>query len=1077
MILIDFIILNWFILSNPKEFMDGLKSESASGLRAYEAGKGLSKGTFKEFFSEEELKRKFGEENTKEYLKDLRNTKDSNYIKTIEDFRLKKSQSKQINNEDLQIRESILTDNKGNLIGIKNNNIDIKTKTESFKKSNDKVITNEYFKQNVSNELPYRFSDNINKSYVDSAKDNITMLLDTDVRGYDFSLKEGTSSVLLNDKNNNITKEDISRISNMLVDYDVMERSDSGINITKKVGNDTYTLGLELDNNEQRIIVSDYRKVRGNNTNPMLPLKNKNSSVINIEEDIQRGYNNTKEPALNEYTKGETENERIQETLPGRRNDSRTSERIFERNKQQERLGYDGRGTSQQSSSRRNNKRREYKGSESLRESFLLRQSSKNGKEIRRIVENAKENNPMGCCVDVHSAEEYDTYKNFVLPDNMGNVSVKPDGDIVSVAKSSNSKIKGALQIFMNTAIENGGIKLDCYGKLAKYYAPYGFEAVARVEFNEEYAPGDWNYELLGKPYVYVMRYNPNIDTKNQDLESVRTFNKDQYDEAIAYRDSLIDNETPKDGVFFDNKNTEETETVKLLKQMQKQMQQMQRQTQSQMQQMQGQMQRLKEENSALREEIRDSRGRDTNVDTIIKQSNIKESLSREVVRRDSENISKEEIEVIKKEYENAIDDGLIRYIENINKGEKVKPYHNIGNISKELVEDVRKLTGLDITGYKNSIDSIAVEHIWDRHGENGEADNSMSDINDIARIGYVLDNYDSVKLGDKQSVRYFNKDKSRADSIILTKRINGYYEIVEAVPDTKNKLIRVETAYQYKKKKQLTNYSNAANNDPKYTSETSFGNLAPSNESIAQKGINNNSKGASKDTASFGHQRMIFDEKGNVIRIEKREHPFGNSFDNEVFKANALKKLKVPTKQGSKQASNAAEVKGASKVINQINDFIESEVKKGDLSKEDAITYFNKFDDIGQAFVNDGHYIEKFGKKIKNEKLKLYYNNILHAYKASETCLGAFQVDHRGRKVGESVYKILEPVMDRMDDFNDYLHHRLNIDRWKTGKALDENVSAAESLEIVKDINKKEVRILTSFIILFSRIFLFFHF
>ena len=137
-----------------------------------------------------------------------------------------------------------------------------------------------------------------------------------------------------------------------------------------------------------------------------------------------------------------------------------------------------------------------------------------------------------------------------------------------------------------------------------------------------------------------------------------------------------------------------------------------------------------------------------------------------------------------------------------------------------------------------------------------------------------------------------------------------------------------------------MTNYSNAANNDPKYTSETSFGNLAPSNESISQKSINNNNKGASEDTASFGHQRMIFDEKGNIIRIEKREHPFGNSFDNEVFKANALKKLKVPTKQGSKQASNAAEVKGASKVINQINDFIEGEVKKGDLSKEDAITY-----------------------------------------------------------------------------------------------------------------------------------------
>lgn len=41
-----------------------------------------------------------------------------------------------------------------------------------------------------------------------------------------------------------------------------------------------------------------------------------------------------------------------------------------------------------------------------------------------------------------------------------------------------------------------------------KMYAQEGFEPVAKVKFNPEYAPEGWDYEALGEPYIYVMAHN-----------------------------------------------------------------------------------------------------------------------------------------------------------------------------------------------------------------------------------------------------------------------------------------------------------------------------------------------------------------------------------------------------------------------------------------------------------------------------------------------------------------------------------------------------------------------------------------
>lgn len=95
-------------------------------------------------------------------------------------------------------------------------------------------------------------------------------------------------------------------------------------------------------------------------------------------------------------------------------------------------------------------------------------------------------------------------------------------------------------------------------------------------------------------------------------------------------------------------------------------------------------------------------------------------------------------------------------------------------------------------------------EHILRRHGENGEADHSMRDINDIGRIQYVLDNYDSVVDGGTTKAYATPKANGRnglAKTVKFSKAVNGTYYVVEAVPDTAKHTTYIVSAYMTKNK------------------------------------------------------------------------------------------------------------------------------------------------------------------------------------------------------------------------------------------------------------------------------------
>ena len=133
------------------------------------------------------------------------------------------------------------------------------------------------------------------------------------------------------------------------------------------------------------------------------------------------------------------------------------------------------------------------------------------------------------------------------------------NGDIEAVfTNKAKGAPKGLADSLMLRALSAGGNKLDCYGEtLAKIYSKYGFEPVARVAFNQTHANPGWN-PSKGEPYIYVMKHNgDSADTvaqkmgdyprySKEQLDDLPTFGKNDYDKAMAYRDSLMAKPSPQ---------------------------------------------------------------------------------------------------------------------------------------------------------------------------------------------------------------------------------------------------------------------------------------------------------------------------------------------------------------------------------------------------------------------------------------------------------------------------------------------------------------------------------------------------
>lgn len=164
-----------------------------------------------------------------------------------------------------------------------------------------------------------------------------------------------------------------------------------------------------------------------------------------------------------------------------------------------------------------------------------------NGSDFKAAISTEKIRNKRGWMVDVY--DDYSGMKCFLTSDGKSGIAVTKDGDIISVFSSVSGDKR--LEKLIPIAIENGGIKCDCYGGgLQDIYARYGAKATGKIPFNKEYAPSDWDgkseYPVVAMKFPEsvdksIKYYNRNVFI---DMKKVKAF--DDYEKMLLDRDKRI---------------------------------------------------------------------------------------------------------------------------------------------------------------------------------------------------------------------------------------------------------------------------------------------------------------------------------------------------------------------------------------------------------------------------------------------------------------------------------------------------------------------------------------------------------
>jgi len=165
-------------------------------------------------------------------------------------------------------------------------------------------------------------------------------------------------------------------------------------------------------------------------------------------------------------------------------------------------------------------------------------------KEFVRFSNNNKQATPYPSMVDVHSPNKYKGAKLFLTETGDAGMAIMKDGEIASVVKNQNSPIRNFTLSSLQVATQEGGTYLNAYDTvLPDFYSRSGFKPVARIKWNDEFAPSDWNYNdpIMKKfnnarPDIVFMAYDPKFRETVKNGLGGRTFTgSDAYEQAQAH--------------------------------------------------------------------------------------------------------------------------------------------------------------------------------------------------------------------------------------------------------------------------------------------------------------------------------------------------------------------------------------------------------------------------------------------------------------------------------------------------------------------------------------------------------------
>lgn len=125
--------------------------------------------------------------------------------------------------------------------------------------------------------------------------------------------------------------------------------------------------------------------------------------------------------------------------------------------------------------------------------------------------------NSYAASVHVYDEDEYRQMRLLVTDDGKAGVALNDD-EIVSAFGHKDCAYPKAVQSMIHQATRLGGRRLDCFDTiLPTLYADAGFVPVARLAWNDDYAPDGWDYQQFsrfngGRPDVVFMAYGPDHD-------------------------------------------------------------------------------------------------------------------------------------------------------------------------------------------------------------------------------------------------------------------------------------------------------------------------------------------------------------------------------------------------------------------------------------------------------------------------------------------------------------------------------------------------------------------------------------
>ena len=165
---------------------------------------------------------------------------------------------------------------------------------------------------------------------------------------------------------------------------------------------------------------------------------------------------------------------------------------------------------------------------------------------FKAAIEAGKSANPAGASVYIY--DDYSGMKTFLTEDGSAGFAVNGD-DIVSVFKTPGQHPHVTLSM-LTLAVQAGGRRLDAFDTvLPELYSRSGFVPVARMGWDDAYAPDGWDREFFtdfndGEPDVVYMAYMPDLSKKERAAYFKASAREGQYvdtpEEAVTEQDAAL---------------------------------------------------------------------------------------------------------------------------------------------------------------------------------------------------------------------------------------------------------------------------------------------------------------------------------------------------------------------------------------------------------------------------------------------------------------------------------------------------------------------------------------------------------